>query len=96
MCSTCGGSGQLYEGNGHRMRGYPFAEQRVMVGLCPNCNPESWKPERATVEIPDYILLDRSIDAANAKMKAEGNTECYDCRTIFPDTGALYCPDCRF
>lgn len=53
-CSNCGGSGfvQFYDGTGHRMQAYPFAEKTALVysGECPVCDNKNKRKKPMTAE----------------------------------------------
>ena len=67
-CSACSGSGFLYVGTGHRMRGYPFAEKTASSGRCYRC--DNWNKRKKPMteqELADYwAKLDSRTDAAIA------------------------------
>ena len=50
-CPTCNGTGLVYVGTGHRMSGYPLAEQHA-AEVCKDCGGKRTapRPEPATPE----------------------------------------------
>ncbi|MFV1593305.1 hypothetical protein VWZ88_12660 [Phaeobacter sp. JH20_36] len=63
LCPHCQNTGLTYEGNGHRMIGYPFAEKHVSVScscaigqLLDALEPGAIEREREAIAIADDLM----------------------------------------
>lgn len=87
MCRHCDNTGELIEAHGP-------------VLLCDCSDAKDLRLLSYHVQGPppptSAWLIDTYDDKRNAMLRAENKRLCEGCDAIIDNTGALYCPDCRY